>query len=120
LWQVSRILGDHTPGGPFGKPLTEYSVQQLDFVLEMAAKDEPDKWTFVRPNDAPVRSVSMSRWNDVLSGAALRRFMSANGTLNALAGLQAWKARKNAPVVGKEMQFGFTRAGKKIDVGNQD
>jgi hypothetical protein len=114
LWQASKILGEHTTGGPFSKPLIEYSVQQLDFVLEMAAKDDPDKWTFVRPTAAPAHSVRMSGWNDVLSGSALHRFMTATGMLNALSGITAWRARQPNVVTGKGLRLGHTRGGKAL------
>jgi len=97
---------------PFGKALAEYTMPELDFVLEMAALDDPERWTFRRGGaDAP-RSETMSRWRDGLAGRALAEFMSLTGASAARAGIERWRNRR-----GTGMRPGLTRRGKGVDDG---
>ena len=110
LWLASVIQGHRNP---FGKPLTEYTVPQLDFVLEMASIDEPDSWRFVRAGaDGTPKSAAMAQWNDALTGAARNVLMAATGFAQAIGGIAAWRSR-HAPGAG--MRLGLTRGGKRID-----
>jgi hypothetical protein len=114
VWLASKILGSHTAGGPFGKPLAEYSAVELDFVLEMAAIDEPERYTFVR--DGKVSGVSqvaqeLADWTKCLEGPALARHL-ANSFVPP-----AWTKR---PKPESGMTVGITRGGKAIDAGRQN
>lgn len=99
---------------PFGKPLTEYTTAQLDFVLEMASIDDPERYTFVR-NENTARgagSKALARWTDVLLGKPLLYFMEKTGMAAASAGVAAWRNRRSA---GGGLKPGFSRAGKPTD-----
>lgn len=98
---------------PFGKPLVEHTMPELDFVLEMAAIDDPDRWTFTRAGaDTAPRSEAMSRWRDSLAGKALVELMSLTGATAARAGIERWRNRKSGG-----MKPGLTRRGKDIGDG---
>lgn len=115
LWLASKILGGHANGGPFGKPLSEYSLIEIDFVLEMAAIDEPDRYSFVR--NGKVSGVSqitqdLAEWTKCLEGPALARHMAATFSP------PAW-TRRSKPE--QSMKVGITRGGKAVDdASNQD
>lgn len=81
---------------PFGRKLIDYNIPQLDFVLEMAALDEPDRWTFVRGGKGASVSApeSMARWKDVLGGSLLGRFMGMIGATKGMANVAAWRKRQ--------------------------
>lgn len=109
---ASKILGSHTTGGPFGKPLPEYSAMELDFVLEMAAIDDPERYTFVR--GGKVSGVSemvqeLADWTKCLEGPALERHLKRSFTP------PAWTRRKKPE---PSMTVGITRGGKSIDAGD--
>jgi hypothetical protein len=108
LWLASKILGGHAAGGPFGKPLPEYSTVELDFVLEMAAIDDPERYTFTR--GGKVSGVSelvkeLADWTKCLEGAALERYLRNTFTP------PAWTRRKKPE---PSMTVGITRGGKVI------
>jgi hypothetical protein len=93
LWLASRIQGH---SNPFGKALVDYSVAELDFVLEMAAIDEPGRYEFQRGGVAqPTQAAINAAWHDVRSGKALQE--SAVGKAADLAAriAAAW-GRKNS------------------------
>lgn len=99
---------------PFGKPLAEHTVPELDFVLEMAALDDPERWKFERAGDGSVpRSDAMSRWRDSLAGRALTELMSVTGATAARAGIERWRNRRMGG-----MRPGLTRRGKEIADGD--
>lgn len=110
LWQAAKIQGHRNP---FGKPLIEYTMVELDFVLEMAALDDPDKWTFQRIGHAPaVASKSLASWTSRLAGKALTRFMLRTGIARANKGVAAWEARRS---MGGRLRPGLSRQGKRVD-----
>jgi hypothetical protein len=112
---ASRILGEHVAGGPFGKPLPDYTVPELDFVLEMAALDEPDRWKFTRVGQEPqTLGAGMIGWREVLAGEALREFDERTGKARAMQGLARARARTRRNPTGG-MRPGLTRAGKPMD-----
>lgn len=122
LWTASRILGDHIAGGPFGKPLIDYTHLELDFVLEMAALDEPDKYTFLRngkPTNVGGSSATLTQWADVLDGTLAKLRRDRMGLSRAIAGAAAYRARKAAGS-GGGFKLGLTRGGKPLDAGNTD
>jgi hypothetical protein len=91
-------------------------MPQLDFVLEMAARDDPDKWTFTRQGTIQ-SSENMTRWVDRLAGRMLMQFMTATGLAKANKGRAAWKARKAAtiaPAAGSGLKPGMSRGGKEL------
>ena len=112
LWLASRILGGHAPGGPFGKALPDYTVAELDFVLEMAAQDDPDRYSFTRASGPPAAPTVLAKWSDTLMGNALMRYLERTGIASGQRALDAYRKRQAA---GSGMRFGFTRGGKPID-----
>jgi hypothetical protein len=115
LWLASRILGGHSAGGPFGKPLPEHTPAELDFILEMGAADEPDRYTFLRGGREPRRAASQARaaWHAIASGRALETLMARDGVADAQRRLAEYKRRQG--VVPEGLKPGFTRGGKPID-----
>jgi hypothetical protein len=108
---VASVVQGHR--NPFGKTLAEHTVPELDFVLEMAAIDDPERWTFTRGGaDKVVRSEAMSRWRDSLAGKALIELMSLTGATAARAGIERWRNRRSGG-----MRPGLTRRGKEIGDG---
>jgi hypothetical protein len=107
LWLASAIQGHRNP---WAKPLTEYSVAQLDFVLEMASIDEPEKWQFNRPLKPaqPAAPSAMAAWHNVMAGKLSVAWMARTGIADATARIQAWRARRG------ELRPGLTRAGQPI------
>lgn len=97
LWEVSRILGNRSPFDPY---ILEHTEAQLDFILEMYAKDNPRTRRFVRPGriEDGTREVMVTKgWADVLTGAALARFMRKRLPSEAVMGmLRRMGTRKNA------------------------
>jgi len=85
-------------------------MAQLDFVLEMASIDEPDKWTFNRLGQPEPKSQALAGWSDRLAGRALAAFMARTGLSVASAGVARWRARQ-----GSGMKPGLTRGGKPIE-----
>lgn len=112
LWLASVIQGHRNP---FGKSLTEYTTPELDFILEMAAKDDPETYSFKRAGADPPRSDSLSRWRSSLAGRALTGFLMRTGILTANKGLAAWETRRRG---GTGLRPGVTRGGKAIDDGD--
>ena len=76
VWQAAKIQGHRDP---FGKKLLDYTVAELDFVLEMEALDKPDEYVFERggiaSNNAHVPH-NKAAWASVLRGTALAKFFS--------------------------------------------
>ena len=106
---ASRILGNHAAGGPFGKSLAEHTQAELDFILEMGAKDEPDRFVFLR-NGRDSRhdaSEAAAAWAAVAANDAQR--LKNSGLAEAQARLKAYKDR-----AGPTLQPGLTRGGKAI------
>jgi hypothetical protein len=85
--------------------LPDYTIAELNFVLEMAAIDEPERWEFQRSGDKP-KSQSLAGWNDRLAGRALLALMARTGLSVASAGVARWRARQ-----GSGMKPGLTRGG---------
>jgi len=85
-------------------------VAQLDFVLEMAALDEPDRYTFVRDGKETgraVAAVSLASWTDTLIGPLRQRYLAHIGIAAANRAVTAYAARQS-----KGLKPGFTRQGK--------
>lgn len=86
-------------------------MPQLDFVLEMAARDDPDKWTFTRAGTVQA-SESLTRWVDRLAGRMLMQFLMTTGLAAASQGAARWRAKKSAPAAGAGLKPGVSRGGK--------
>lgn len=98
---------------PFGKPLADYTTAEMDFVLEMAALDEPDRWTFVRDGQrAGASDVPKARaeWHGVLGGRLAVDYMLRTGIAAGNANVAAWRARQ-----GGGLRPGLSRGGKALD-----
>lgn len=75
LWQVSQILEI----SPFDPGLLSHNEAQLDFILEMWAKDNPKRGRFVREgkaSDGMADTMARKGWADVLRGAALNDYLA--------------------------------------------
>lgn len=109
---ASRILGSHAAGGPFGKPLTQHTPAELDFILEMGARDEPERFTFLRNGVDPrrVASEAAAAWASVAIDNADR--LKVAGLSEAQARLNAYKAKMGA---AQTMKPGITRGGKPVN-----
>ena len=71
---MSRIL----QCSPFEEKVTSLNEAQLDFILEMYAKDHPDELKFSRPNDqsdTPRRIAELKAWRDVMPDKAWEQLM---------------------------------------------
>lgn len=89
LWQAAKIQGHKNP---FGKTLLEYTVPELDFVLEMEALDNPKGFVFKRggiSTDGSHVTEAKAAWASVLRGAALTRYLSGI----PFKAVQAYRAR---------------------------
>ena len=111
---ASRILGGHAAGGPFGKPLPEHTAAELDFILEMGALDDPDRYTFLRGGRDLRRAASETRaaWFSVSAGSALAKLMEQDGVADAQRRLAEYRRQQGIAPVG--MKPGFTRGGKPV------
>lgn len=88
-------------------------MAELDFVLEMAAKDDPETWQFTRPGtDNSTPPVIMASWADRLAGKALVMIRRATGYEQAQQGVKAWEARQQT---ARAIPLGFSKGGKKVD-----
>lgn len=59
--------------------LLAHNEAQLDFILEMWAKDNPKRGRFVRGgkiDDGMAETLARKGWTDVLRGAALDRYLA--------------------------------------------
>ena len=112
---ASRILANHGAGGPFGKPLPAHTAAELDFILEMGARDDPDRFSFMRGGRDERRAVPeiAAAWTKVLKGKALEKRLEQTGLTDAQKKLNAYKQRKGAS--GGGLKPGLTRRGKRID-----
>ena len=106
LWLVAKIQGHKNP---FSPELLRLNVAQIDFVLEMAALDEPDRYHFHRKGRAaPPQPETTAAWFDAAYGKnALGRALEA-----ASARLASW--RSNAM---PQRRQGFSRGGKPLPDG---
>ena len=105
---MASVIQGHR--NPFGKSLTDYTVPELDFVLEMAARDEPERFTFTRAGTASVRQPeALARWQDTLAGPLRMRFLGRFGLTRQIEAVRAWKTRQ-AP----GLRPGLSRGGKEI------
>jgi hypothetical protein len=98
---------------PFGKALRDYTIAELDFVLEMAAIDNPDQYTFSRGGTPAGRSdapVAMAGWMSVLKEPLLQRYLERVGVAQGIRAVAAWKAKQTGG-----LKPGFSRAGKPTD-----
>lgn len=87
-------------------------MAELDFVLEMAAKDDPETWEFNRPgNDNVSKPAIMASWSSRLSGLALIKILRATGREKADQNVKAWQARQHRKMIPP----GMTKGGKKVD-----
>ena len=71
---MSRIL----QASPFEEKIVSLNEAQLDFILEMYAKDEPESLKFSRPNDqsdTPSRIAELKAWRDTLTDEAWNTMM---------------------------------------------
>jgi hypothetical protein len=87
-------------------------MAQLDFVLEMAAKDDPDKWTFTRAGTVQA-SESMTRWVDKLAGRILTQFLMITGLTASIEAAAKWRAKRSAPP-STGLKPGMSRGGKDL------
>jgi len=104
---------------PWGKPLVECSLAEIDFILEMEAIDNPKEFQFYRSGQStvpPPAAHSMTAWANVLRGEALMRFMTGRWSPKATARSEAMR---NTSMSG--MKPGVTVRGKAVNsAGNQD
>ena len=71
---MSRIL----QASPFEEKVLSLNEAQLDFILEMYSKDEPESLKFSRPNDqsdTPSRIAELKAWRDTLTDEAWNTMM---------------------------------------------
>ena len=115
LWLASRILGSHAAGGPFGKPLPDHTMPEIDFILEMGAADEPDRYTFLRGGKSAKQAETETRaaWHNVATGKALEQRMEADGLAEAQRRLNAYKAKLGGLSGG--LKPGFSKGGKPVN-----
>jgi len=88
-------------------------VAQLDFVLEMAALDEPERYSFVRNGKETGRSAvsaTLASWTDTLKGLLRTRYLEQIGIAAGNRAVAAYLARQRTG-----LKPGFTRKGKTID-----
>ena len=100
---------------PFGKALRDYTVAELDFVLEMAAIDTPDQYTFSRAGSPAGRSeapIAMASWMSVLREPLKQQYLERVGVAQGIRSVAMWRATQ-----GGGLKPGFSRAGKPIDKG---
>lgn len=98
--------------------MRDYTVAQLDFVLEMASLDEPDQYTFTRadrPHGRAEIPVAMTRWNDVLRGRLQQQYLERLGLGNAVRAVTEWRARQHQQTAGAGLRPGLSRNGKPVD-----
>jgi hypothetical protein len=88
-------------------------MPQLDFVLEMAARDDPNKWTFTRVGTIQ-SSESMTRWVDRLAGRILMQFLVSTGLAASQQNAAKWRTKKFAPAAGAGLKPGASRGGKEL------
>jgi hypothetical protein len=94
--------------------LIDHTAIELDFILEMAAIDEPERFTFVRGGKVSGISETareLADWTKCLEGAALARHLAKSFVP------PAWT---RAPKPESGMTVGITRGGKAINAGNQN
>lgn len=92
--------------------MPEYTVAQLDFVLEMAAIDEPDRYSFVRDGKESGRSVAsaaLASWADTLKGPLRERYLEQIGIAAGNRAVAAYLARQRTG-----LKPGLTRRGKPV------
>ncbi len=90
--------------------MRDYNIAELDFVLEMAALDTPEQYTFNREGRDGIKApVAMAQWLDVLQGSLKARYLARIGLASALETTAAWKARQ-----GSGLQPGLSRGGKPL------
>lgn len=88
-------------------------MPELDFVLEMAARDEPDKWTFIRAGNEPFASVALATWDSVLSGRLKLEYYARTGISRGNDNVRRYQQRHATPGAG--FRLGLSRGGKSID-----
>ena len=110
LWLVAKIQGHKNP---FSPELLRLNVAQIDFVLEMAALDEPDKYHFQRAGRAPApKPETTAAWFDALKGDARRKSGLGRALEAASSRLASWKANAMP-----QRRQGFSRGGKPLPDG---
>ncbi len=65
---MSRILNE----SPFSDKVQELTIPQMDFILEMFAKDNPEEWSFRRGAASKVFTDMMKEWEQVLTSEAFK------------------------------------------------
>ena len=75
IWRVSRILGNISP---FSDELLRHTEAQLDFILEMYAKDHPDEYRLVRTGDPGEKTPAeiAAAWESAFIGRARQEFLA--------------------------------------------
>lgn len=76
LWRASRILNK----SPFEESLLAHNEAQLDFIIEMYAKDNPRELKFMRVgevDDSIARTTALRDWANVLIGPALTNYLAS-------------------------------------------
>jgi hypothetical protein len=90
LWIASVIQGHRNP---FGKALRDYTVAELDFVLEMAALDDPEHYSFSRAGAKDAPAAAMTGWVNVLREPLKQRYLELIGVAQGIRSVAAWQAR---------------------------
>lgn len=88
-------------------------MAELDFILEMGALDEPDRFTFLRGGRDLSRAgvEAHAAWTNVRAGAALKRQLDQEGVTAANERLAAYRRRSGQQ---SGLKPGLTRGGKPV------
>lgn len=88
-------------------------MAELDFILEMGAHDEPERFTFLRDGRDPHRGAVdvHAAWLGVKTGAALERQLDREGVTAANRRLADYRRRGG---LGQGLKPGVTRGGKPV------
>lgn len=88
LWRVSRCLNNCSP---FSQEILSLNRAEMDFILEMYSKDNPEKLKF-RRNVGAEQSVALVAWANFLTGKDKIRLLARHAVNPAT--LQQLKNRR--------------------------
>lgn len=91
---VAKVQGHKNP---FHPDLMALTMPQIDYILEMQARDDPDHYTFTRGNKAAPTN-ALAAWYNIFEGGALQRFLASKLNLNVIQKRRA--EAKSKPVFG--------------------
>lgn len=87
-------------------------MPEIDFILEMGAKDDPDRFTFMRGGKDPRRDAAESAAAWVATATTPEQKLRMAGLSEQQKRLNAYRARGSA---NGGMKPGMTRAGKPLN-----